>query len=259
MLQRVNFHTHTARCGHALGDDEQYVKAAIMAGFTTLGFSEHIGYPCVDKPGERMLYKDTQEYIASIQALKKKYQDQIQIYVGFEIEYFDDQLDYLKKMRGLCDYMICGQHCRLVDGGGYDYLSDDEGVIAYTKQVCAAMRSGLISMLAHPDYFMLGRRDFSDTCISCAHEICACAVECDIPLEINLNGMRYGKLMYQPKEAYPYPYREFWQIAATYPIKVIYGFDAHQPVTLLEHVRIDKAEEILSGLSFTFLDTLALK
>lgn len=259
MKQFVNFHTHTKRCGHAEGDDEQYVKAAIMAGFHELGFSEHMGYPGIDKPGERMLYKDIDEYISSINALKKEFQDQIKLYVGFEIEYYEDQLDYLKQMRTACDYMICGQHCRSVDGGGYDYLSDDEGVISYTKQVCAAMHSGLISLLAHPDYFMLGRRDFSTVCEACAHEICKTAVACDIPLELNLNGMRYGKLMYEPKEAYPYPYRAFWEIAATYPIQVLYGYDAHQPTTLLEHARIDRVEEILSGLSFTFLDTLPIK
>lgn len=259
MKQYGNYHTHTARCGHACGDDEQYVRSAIMAGWKELGFSEHIGYPCIDKPGERMLFADTQAYLHSIQALKKKYEKQIKLYVGFEIEYFDDQLDFLKEMRKQCDYMIVGQHTRFVDGGGYDYLSDDEALVAYTKQVCDAMRSGLVSMLAHPDYFMLGRRNFSKCCEQAAHEICQCALACDIPLEINLNGMRYGTLMYEEGDAYPYPYRKFWEIAAQYPIKVIYGFDAHQPVTLQELRRIDKAKEILHGLSFQELSSLPLK
>ena len=37
---KVNYHTHTSRCGHATGTDEQYVCAAIRQGFDELGFSD---------------------------------------------------------------------------------------------------------------------------------------------------------------------------------------------------------------------------
>ena len=36
-----NYHSHTARCGHAWGTDEEFIQAAIEAGFGVLGFSEH--------------------------------------------------------------------------------------------------------------------------------------------------------------------------------------------------------------------------
>lgn len=257
--QSFNYHTHTKRCGHANGDDEQYIRAAMMAGFDELGFSEHIPYPGIEKPGERMLHSDVQEYLESLTHFKKAVAKDIKISIGFEIEYFDEQLDYLKQMRTQCDYMILGQHCRYFDGCGYDYLSDDEDVIAYGEQVVKGMASGLVSMLAHPDYFMLGRRDFSQACVQCAHMICQAAVKYDIPLEINLNGMRYGKLPYQEGDAFPYPYRSFWEIAATYPIKVVFGYDAHTPTTLLEARRIDKAMDILEGLSFQYVDTFVIK
>ena len=38
-------HTHTKRCGHAFGADEEYVQAAIDAGIKVLGFSDHIFLP----------------------------------------------------------------------------------------------------------------------------------------------------------------------------------------------------------------------
>lgn len=257
--QSFNYHTHTVRCGHGEGSDEQMIRAAIAAGFQELGFSEHIPYPCIDKPGERMLNKDVDEYFETLHALKEKYANRIQIKIGLEIEYFEDQLEYLQAMRKRCDYMILGQHCEVVDGGGYDYLSDDQAVAIYAKQVVDCMHSGLISLVAHPDYFMLGRRDFSKACEEAAHLICANAVACDIPLEINLNGMRYGKLLYQEGDAYPYPYRAFWEIAASYPIKVMYGFDAHKPVTLLEQRRIQDADEILTGLDLSFVNEFVIK
>ena len=36
---KANYHTHTARCGHASGTDEQYVEAAIGQQFDVLGMS----------------------------------------------------------------------------------------------------------------------------------------------------------------------------------------------------------------------------
>ena len=36
-----NYHTHTYRCHHASGSEEEYIKAAIKSGYTVLGFSDH--------------------------------------------------------------------------------------------------------------------------------------------------------------------------------------------------------------------------
>ena len=37
----ANYHTHTFRCHHALGTDEDYVTSAIANGIQILGFSDH--------------------------------------------------------------------------------------------------------------------------------------------------------------------------------------------------------------------------
>ena len=36
-----NYHTHTMRCYHAIDQEEDYIQAAIKAGYTELGFSDH--------------------------------------------------------------------------------------------------------------------------------------------------------------------------------------------------------------------------
>ena len=41
----ANYHTHTPRCGHAIGSEEEYVRCALEAGFQILGFSDHTPYP----------------------------------------------------------------------------------------------------------------------------------------------------------------------------------------------------------------------
>lgn len=40
----ANFHTHTFRCHHAVGQDREYVEKAIEQGIKTLGFSDHSPY-----------------------------------------------------------------------------------------------------------------------------------------------------------------------------------------------------------------------
>lgn len=44
-MQKFNLHTHTFRCGHASGTDDQMVLSAIETGFELLGFSDHMPYP----------------------------------------------------------------------------------------------------------------------------------------------------------------------------------------------------------------------
>ena len=38
---KYNYHTHTERCFHAKGSDEEFVLAAIEAGFNEIGFADH--------------------------------------------------------------------------------------------------------------------------------------------------------------------------------------------------------------------------
>ncbi len=44
-MMKTNFHTHTFRCGHAVGNEEAMVKSAIEEGIEVLGFSEHVPLP----------------------------------------------------------------------------------------------------------------------------------------------------------------------------------------------------------------------
>lgn len=37
----ANYHTHTFRCRHALGEDREYIEHAIDGGLKVLGFSDH--------------------------------------------------------------------------------------------------------------------------------------------------------------------------------------------------------------------------
>ena len=77
---KKNYHTHTFRCNHAIGTDEEYVHEAIAGGFDTLGFSDHVMLPSFSEPNVRGEYIMSQDYYDSINKLKKIYKDRIEIF-----------------------------------------------------------------------------------------------------------------------------------------------------------------------------------
>ncbi len=109
-----NYHTHTYRCKHAIGQDEDYVKCAIKAGIRQLGFSDHTPwhYDSPFQPTMRMDENQLEEYVNSIRYLKEKYKDQIDILIGLECEYFEKYIPWLKTIieQYQIDYIILGNH-----------------------------------------------------------------------------------------------------------------------------------------------------
>ena len=87
---KANYHTHTMRCKHAMGKDEDYIRAAIAAGYDQIGFSDHTPWPYASGfvSGVRMDPSELEEYVRSLRALGEKYKDQIRVLVGLECEYF---------------------------------------------------------------------------------------------------------------------------------------------------------------------------
>ena len=82
-----NYHTHTYRCKHAIGKEEDYIKNAIKAGYTELGFSDHAPwhYESSFHPTMRMEEDEIEGYVQTIRALKEKYEDQISIKIGLNV------------------------------------------------------------------------------------------------------------------------------------------------------------------------------
>jgi len=104
-----NFHTHTTRCKHAIGTDEDFVKAALDGGFDMLGFADHAPWAFdTDYVSHCRMAADLwPEYKQSVLALKEKYQGQISIHLGLECEYYEKYFDQLRRLRDDgCDYFI---------------------------------------------------------------------------------------------------------------------------------------------------------
>lgn len=105
----TNYHTHTKRCGHAYGEDEDFVLSAIKYGIKELGFSDHISFKNISAPYMRQDRSMLSDYISSISHLKEKYKDKIKIHLGFEAEYIEEFVEDYKDLleNHSIEYMIC--------------------------------------------------------------------------------------------------------------------------------------------------------
>lgn len=111
-IEKEIFHVHTYRCGHAEdADDYEYVERVIQFEAARIVFTDHAPFPG-DPFGGRMSIESLPEYINEINKLKIRYEGDIQIQCGLEIEYLPSFGEYYKLLKAMddLDLLVLGQH-----------------------------------------------------------------------------------------------------------------------------------------------------
>jgi histidinol-phosphatase (PHP family) len=143
-------HTHTEFCPHGSGEDvELFILKAIELGFTEYSITEHNPLPkrfLNSAAGEKealvtggINMNDVEPYLKKMHHLKKKYENEIKINVGFEVDYlpgFEDwTTDFLNEYGEQIDDSILSLHFlegndgfRSIDYSPKDY---DRGIVQY--------------------------------------------------------------------------------------------------------------------------------
>ena len=246
-----NYHTHTYRCRHAVGADEDYVKRAIEGGIKHLGFSEHVPLKFDDgsESGFRCPTDEAAEYIQSIKVLREKYRGELDIKVGFEMEYyptlFDKTLEYVKALGA--EYLILGQHFLGPENEGYTHASmvgsdTDEAVKSYADLIVEGINTGVFIYVAHPD--VLKFSGDGEVYKAEMRRVCVASKEKDVPLEINLLGIRTDR---------HYPTPLFWEIAGEVGAPVTFGSDAHDPSDTYDGESVKKALKMVENYRLNYI------
>ena len=232
-----NYHTHTKRCNHAIGNDEEYIKAAIEAGYEGIGFTDHIMLPGISASHVRADFEVKDEYVSTIRKLQKKYRYKIDIYLGFECEWDKKYEKYYQSLldNKEVDYLIFGNH-GIYFKNGERFLkinSHSQYLQRYLKYALKGIRSGLFKIMAHPDIFM-SSVPWNEQTKKVSEMICKEAKKYNVALEINCGCLiNESKRELFKEERYRYPYKEFWKIAKRVGNTIVVGIDAHSPKALL--------------------------
>lgn len=251
----ANYHSHTTRCNHATGTEEEYVQAAIQRGLKVFGFSDHTPqiFPGNYYTFMRMFPDELPNYCETVRNLRTKYADQIRIPLGLEAEYYPISWpELLPRLQDAgIEYLILGQHWlgnEQNEHGSGGATADESLLRRYCHQVMEALDTGKFTYLAHPDLF----RYVGDREIYRRHmrQLARFTRQAGIPLELNLLGLYYGK---------HYPNEEFLALAAEEGCSIILGIDAHDPAHIRTLEPEQKAMELVRYYGLNLLETVELR
>lgn len=250
-----NFHTHTYRNRHASGTERAYIEAAIACGLKTLGFSEHAPYFFSNGYVSwfHLQPDELEDYVNTILSLKSEYTGQIDILLGYEAEYYPAHFDDLLARIGQypVDYLLLGQHFTANEydgravGAGWDSA---ELLRAYVDQCTEALQTGCFTYFAHPDLFYFTGED-------AVYEremtrLCRAAKAMDIPLEINMLGLRDNRT---------YPKARFFKIAQACGCTITAGLDAHAVDGIYRPETLPAYQKLVQECGLTVTDTFPLR
>jgi histidinol-phosphatase (PHP family) len=230
----VDYHTHTTRCGHAVGSMAEYVEAAIAAGIREIGFSDHIPMYWLPEerrdPGIAMGMAELEQYVGDVLRLRAQYRE-IPIRLGLEADYIPGREEDLTRILAPYpwDYVIGSVH--FVGEWGFDDPSEvnryaewdiSELYAKFFSLETMAARSGLFDILAHIDLIKkFGHRPSHDLGRVYA-DLAAVIAESGVAIELSTAGLR------KPVgEIYPNP--ALLRACCEQGVPLVISSDAHSP------------------------------
>ncbi len=230
MLPKVDYHTHTPLCGHAVGQPAEYVEQAMRIGLSEIGFSDHA--PLVSHEDARYTMKATELplYHHMIEEVQKKYSS-FTIKLGLEADFVPGFEDKTKAILSGYPYDFVIGSVHFIDAWAFD--DPEEKIKWKDKQIDAVYRdyykllrqsaeSRLFDIMGHVDLVKkFGHRPSVDL----SEEVKKTAEvfkKNGVAVEINTSGLR------KPVQEI-YPSLEVLKIYRNENVPITFSSDAHDP------------------------------
>ncbi len=239
----VDLHNHTTLCNHAKGSVDEYIQKAIQKNIRYFGFSDHA--PMDFDLTYRMTFKQMSIYEKWINDAKIKYQNDITILLGYEVDFLPNHIDK-RVLNAKVDYLVGSVH--FLNGWGFDnpefigrYKHKDIDVLwqLYFDTIKEMAKSGKFDIVGHLDlikvFKFLPKKDIRLIALDALKAI----KKADMVLEINMSGLR-------KPIAQTYPSKELLLEAFAQNIPITFASDAHKPeqVGLFDKEVIALAKEV---------------
>lgn len=242
-MNLTNYHSHCSFCdGRA--PFEEFVKEAIRQGFYSYGVSSHAPLPFPTQ--WTMEWEQMEAYLDEFKNLRSKYADEIELYVGLEIDYLNEESNpSVARFTELpLDYRIGSVHL-LYDAAG-EVVDIDCSPAVFKERVDRHFNGDvlrvvrmyfdrLFRMVELGGFDVLGHADKMHYNASCYHPglLDEPWYEALMKDYFSLVASR-GYLVEINTKAYDslgtfYPNSRYWELMKEYQIKVLVNSDAHYP------------------------------
>jgi histidinol-phosphatase (PHP family) len=228
---KTDYHLHTWRCKHATGEMEFYVEQAILLNLEEIAFTDHIPLPDEFDIEHRMDRTQLDDYIHSIENLKKSYPE-IKIKSGIEADYYEGYEKYTEDILSQYPFDIVLMAVHFIkhwsDGNwvfGYQFpgKSITEIYQDYLNTVIRGIRTGLFDVVAHIDLVKKAGAPLIDHIPNEFRNVLREIKNADMAIELNTSGRRKSI-----GEFFPSP--ELWVMIFEERVPFTVGSDAHSPV-----------------------------
>ncbi|PIF04520.1 MAG: histidinol phosphate phosphatase [Arcobacter sp.] len=223
---RIDLHNHTVLCNHATGTTDEYIKKAIELNIDVFGFSEHAPMNFDEK--YRLKLEDKNFYENDVLTLKQKYKNDIEIVLGYEVDYLQGDYVLPEVINSKVDYLIGSVHF-INNGWGFDnpefigtYKNKDIDTIweDYFEEITQMVKSNLFDIVGHLDlikvFKFLPKKDIKIIAQKALQQI----KKHNMVVEINSSGFRkpIGE---------QYPSKELLELCYELNIPITFSSDAH--------------------------------
>lgn len=274
-MQLSNYHSHCNFCdGRSYPED--FVRFAVARGFRAYGFSSHSPLPF--ETFWNMSRDDMDEYLAEIARLKVKYEGQIELYVGLEIDFLDRtynaSIPYFKNLP--LDYRIGSIHflplspvleernMACIDGAYSEFARTVDAffegdirrmVRRYFEAEMEMVEAGGIDIVGHIDKIYMNGQRYPGFSLDAEWyrrpllDLLDFVRERGLMIEVNTKNL--------VKKGETYPHRQFLGELRSRRIPVMVNSDCHYPdlvndgraegFQLLEQVGFDATMELVGG------------
>lgn len=274
-MQLSNYHSHCNFCdGRSYPED--FVRFAVARGFRAYGFSSHSPLPF--ETFWNMSRDDMDEYLAEIARLKVKYEGQIELYVGLEIDFLDRtynaSIPYFKNLP--LDYRIGSIHflplspvleernMACIDGAYSEFARTVDAffegdirrmVRRYFEAEMEMVEAGGIDIVGHIDKIYMNGQRYPGFSLDAEWyrrpllDLLDFVRERGLMVEVNTKNL--------VKKGETYPHRQFLGELRSRRIPVMVNSDCHYPdlvndgraegFQLLEQVGFDATMELVGG------------
>ncbi len=221
----VDLHNHTTLCNHATGSIDDFVQTAIEKKIDIFGFSDHAPMKFDEK--YRMNLSDMKNYEKDILRVKKKYEKDIKILLGYEVDFLKGLIDE-RVTSAKVDYLIGSVHFLNKWGfdnpefiGEYENKDIDKIWEEYFEAIENMAKRNLFDIVGHIDlikvFKFLPKKDIKLIAKNAIKEI----KKSNMVVELNSAGLR------KPINEI-YPSADIMELLVEFDVPITFSSDAHK-------------------------------